>query len=379
MLITMNSSVFSLLHQLQSFFSQAQTKVVEKHLQELPEEAINRLKDITAQLPNPASDITTIEQASLSHLKKWQEIQDANHLVILGSPVTNFADLIPTSFPKKQLHHVQIIYPFANFEFREQPSEIKQNLQKVIEEKVNHRKNNILANSEQVQHQIIIIPCLEQCFLRCIGGWNGIIWLREHIVNTPHCFWLIGCNDWSWTFLNYVCNMNDYLEQTIVLPKLTGDDLQEWLTPILESLIPQEKENLPSLFWETLASLSGGQSQTVIQLLLQSLRMSIPEEEEAKDQPINEFKLITPFLPSLPSISAEDRYLLHSLILHGEIARSRLALSLGEKEEVIQAQVQSLLKQKLIVKQENKLKINPLYYPKIKDLLYQNNYLTGQD
>ncbi|MDR9405548.1 MAG: hypothetical protein RI580_19175, partial [Halothece sp. Uz-M2-17] len=104
------------------------------------------------------------------------------------------------------------------------------------------------------------------------------------------------------------------------------------------------------------------------------------EEQQTENVAENlRLRLTTPSLPKLPSLSAEDRYLLHSLLLHGKITRSSLAISLGVKEETIQARIQLLLRDHLIQIENQFLSVTPLYYPKIKQELSQNNFLIGED
>jgi hypothetical protein len=247
----------------------------------------------------------------------------------------------------------------------------------MIESVTQASDSSFLSTSSNTK--IIIIPNLEQCFLRCIGGWDAIIWLREHIVNTPHCFWLLGCNNWSWVFLDYVCQINAYLGTKVNLPHLNADQLQDWFKPVVESFIPEEKENSSSFFWQTLATLAEGKTEVAMPLWLQSIQILMDEEATEKTEESMRLKLITPTLPKLKSLSAEDRYILHSLLLHGIMSRSSLALSLGEKEETIQAKVQLLLRDHLLQQKNSLLRVTPLYYPKIKQELSQNNFLIGEE
>ncbi len=375
----MNFSLFSFLNQIQSFFSQAETPITNPTWEEIPENVRAELKKLMSQLPHPPAQVTEIEREIITRLKAWEVDKDENHLVILGSPVSNLEGLIRASFPEHHLKGVEVIYPFSSLKFREQTSEISQQLKTAIKRTMQSHYSSLFQTSQESKTKIIVIPNLEKCFLRCIGGWEGIIWLREHIVNTPHSFWLVGCNYWSWSFLDYVCQINAYLEAKMNLSSLSGDELWEWLNPVIESFIPEEKEKKSSFFWETLAALSEGKSEVAMALWLQSLQMSVDEEDQDHKEEMTQLKLKTPSLPKLKVLSAENRYILHSLLLHGEMTRSSLAMSLGEKQENIQARIQVLLRDNLIKKQDGLLSVTPLYYPKIKQELSQNNFLIGED
>ena len=359
----MNLAMVSGWNKIQSWFSQAQATVTEEKLQDIPVAVKMKLEKIIDQLPLPSSYVTTVESAIAQELKHWETEKDANRLVILGSPMNEIDDLIRNSFPNEKLKAVRVIYPFEKLEVREKPARITQELKSAIE---------TLKMTDQNETIIMVIPNLEQYFLRCIGGWEGIIWLREQIVNSPNCFWLIGCNHWSWKFLDHVCQLNAYLEETVMIPQLNAEEIKSWLKPVSDTFIPETETKPSSFFWDNLASLSLGNIQVARQLWLQSIQMSVSEEEEA-------LKLINPSFPKLPILAASDRYILHSLLLHGKMKRSSLALSLGEKEEDIQARIQILLRAELIDRQQEALMVNPLFYPSIKQELNQNNFLIGED
>lgn len=363
----MNLSIISGLNKIQSWFSQAQATVAEEKLQAIPSVVKNKLERIIDQLPQPLSYVTTIESAIEASLKHWETEKEANRLVIIGSPMNEIPPLIRNSFPNEKLKAVKVIYPFEKLQVREKPARMAQELKSAIE---------ATEKTKQSEKTIMVIPNLEQYFLRCIGGWDGIIWLREHLVNTPDCFWLLGCNHWSWKFLDYVCQINAYLEETVIIPRLDGDEIENWFKPVTETFLPElEAEHLSS-FWDNLAFQSVGNIQVARQLWLKSIQMSVSEEN--KEELMN-LKLINPSFPKLPLLSADDRYILHSLLLHGKMKRSSLALSLGEKEENIQARIQVLLRQELINQQQQELVVNPLVYPPIKQELNQNNFLIGED
>ncbi|WP_216086688.1 hypothetical protein [Halothece sp. PCC 7418] len=347
--------------------------------EDLPEGVISELEKLMSELPHPSSYLTVLKKEVRSALKAWKAKEAANHLVILGSPVSPLTELIVASLSQQPFPELEVVYPFSDYNFRHDSYPKKQHLKMAIEGSIQKSESIVFQSLCQSHLKMIVIPDLEQYFLRCISGWEGMIWLREKIVQTDDCFWLLGCNNWSWIFLDYVCQLNAYLETTQNLPKLSSDELQQWLQPMVESFIPEETTNPSSFFWETLGSLSRGESEIAKQLWLQSIQMSFDQDltENAEERP--RLKLITPRLPNLPSLSADDRYLLHSLLLHGKITRSSLALSLGVKEEKIQGRIQLLLRDDLIQQRNGLLSVTPLHYPKIKQELSQNNFLIGED
>ncbi|MBE9222419.1 MarR family transcriptional regulator, partial [Cyanobacterium stanieri LEGE 03274] len=253
---------------------------------------------------------------------------------------------------------------------------------------------------------IIIIPTLEQLFLRDIEGWDSVILLRELIIHNPNCFWIIGCNHLAWNFLDYVCQIKAYFNSIHSLPPLDGEMLKNWLNPVIQTVVsnkfkqnqhlsplhnPEEdKENHDENYWTYLAEESSGIPSIALNLWINSLRF---EKDNVNEDELSEItfekiidsdsnytlKQITPYLPDLPSLTIENRYLLHSVLIHGRISRSHLAISLGESESQIEAQIQQLLRQYILKRENGALSINPTYYKKLKNELINNNFYVGEE
>ncbi len=111
---------------------------------------------------------------------------------------------------------------------------------------------------------------------------------------------------------------------------------------------------------------------------MQSIRyQEVDEEDEA---PGTRQKLIAqlPRLPNLPALEPEEQYLLYSLLLHSDLTLSALATSLGDEESQVQARVQMLCRKGVVEQKEQILKIEPIYYPLLKQYLESNNFLINQ-
>ena len=251
---------------------------------------------------------------------------------------------------------------------------------------------------------IVVIPNLERCFLRCIQGWEGVEYVQNLVAHDPSYFWVLGCSHWTWAFLDRVCHISAYLEQVEALPKLTGDDLKQWLTPLMASVAapgdrqdPDTELDLGSdAYWSALASTSAGISTTAAQLWLQSLRIRAdnladdsPEslqarpyephrQSESSSDPLHSLRLKKPALPALIDLDSMDRYLLHALLIHGKMMRSHLALSLGEAEQTIRSRVQVLRREGVIIQQGVWLWVHPAHYPRLRSELGNNNFLIGE-
>ncbi|MEO1300588.1 MAG: MarR family transcriptional regulator, partial [Cyanobacteria bacterium J06636_16] len=200
----------------------------------------------------------------------------------------------------------------------------------------------------------------------------------------------VGCNFWAWAFLDKVCQASAYLEKTLALPELTGKDLQTWLVKLidtpLETAIPECSELQVEAHddddWQALADAAEGFRTTAVHLWLRSLRLQATDltEAGALAADIDKIRLIPakPERPELMTLEVIDRYLLHSLLIHSEMTRSHLALSLGESERTIRPRVQVLQREGVILQRGRRLSIHPAHYPKLCSEMQNNNFLTGK-
>ena len=80
----------------------------------------------------------------------------------------------------------------------------------------------------------------------------------------------------------------------------------------------------------------------------------------------------------LPTLESADQYILYALLLQDDLTISALAESLGDVEWEVLARVQILCRQGVIEKQDEIIKINPTYYPKLKQYLASNNFVISR-
>ncbi|MDB9375211.1 hypothetical protein [Nodularia sphaerocarpa] len=386
----------SSIHWFQSWLSQAKTTNPDNLLNKPPEEIIQEFSQKLGKLSPPLEYRTTIQETLTSALADWQQnVTSANSLVILGCSVEPIAQIIQDSLTDELSQDLQIIYPLALCQRSPDCSSLETAINQALSSQTESQSADYGgdAHPELTQRQtLVVIPCLAQCFLRCIEGWEGIEFLQNAVVKDKSRFWLIGCNYSAWTFLNQVCQVSAYLEQVQPLPKLKGDALQKWLAPLTAELASEDDDaEMDIIYWKSLASLASGVSSVAAQLWLQALRIRAADIPDAvsESKPALTPQGVTleisvnlrqtkPILPSLPDLTATDRYLLHSLLLHGLMTRSHLALSLGESEQIVRSRVQMLQSAGVIVQQQEQLNIYPAYYPSLKTELINNNFLLGE-
>lgn len=379
--------------------AELEAQVRQKNLNALPASQINALSQQIDSLSSPFPYLHTVKSRLSEAIAVWQEEENApNSLVVLGSPIAPFAQIF-----KQLLADWQAENPlqFQSLSWSNRPgdhSTIKSQLAEVIA--------SCRDISEQDNSTILIIPDLTWCFLRCVDGLDAIEYLQELLFCDRSFFWLIGCNSWTWEYLDIIGNFSDYFQQTLYLPALKDIELKEWLAPVHETLElhfsgnqvkqnnHQELDEQDKCDWESasqqsyyehLSKISLGLSQVASRLWLLSLGIEEEQSEdedsedlENKDENESSAQIILQkiVLPDLPTLTKDDRYLLFSLCLHGEMTLSELALSLGEEEIQVQNQFQNLCNSGVIEQRNNFFHINPVYYPQLKRDLSDNNFLV---
>ncbi|NEO26280.1 MAG: MarR family transcriptional regulator [Kamptonema sp. SIO4C4] len=379
----------SLVQQMQSWFSQAKAVDQARKLLELPQSVETQVLQHLQHSPSPRLYQTTIQDAITEAVQRWQENLDApNHLIILGNPVEPIAKILEDSWQSWQNPILPPQRLLPTLSRPHTPQQIYSELQQATQP-YQTQSDDAAADADTLENRqtLLVIPCLEQCFLRCIGGWDGIEYFRDVALANQNCFWVMGCNHWAWDFLDFVCQISAYFDLVHPLPDLEGEHLQDWLEAIapptiLTALSLDSEEDSSSTYWKTLSNQASGISTIAAHLWTQSLRTAADEEQPPfsldADPPLP-LQQISPFLPSLPSLTPKDRYILHAVLIHGRITRHHLALSLGESETIIQSYVQVLLRKGLLQQQKGQLLVCASHYAKLKTELANNNFFVGED
>lgn len=364
----------------------------EKTLLELPPATRQKLIDDVENLPSNPADKEAIASTLDKAFEEWQENRNNadNSIVILSSPVAAVSRILSETLEewakKKQI-------PLNLLPFKIRPAKIetvKSNLEQYLNEE--------LLQEDDTRLEIAVIPNLSWCFLRSLDGLEGIEYIQSLLCNgSKNRFWIIGGGQVGWQYLNSVCSLEAYCGRVFMLPEISSEDFQDWFEPIINDLditfdepridkqiLDGDKDNKTS-YYDHLADISKGVATVAVQLFLKSLRYVETDSDEDKNKsdksPSLRKSLIaqTPKLPKLPDFESQDQYLLYSLLLHGDLTIAGLAESLGDMESEVQARVQ-LLRREGVVEQKGKIvKINPIYYPRIKQDLASNNFIIKRD
>jgi len=348
-------------------------------LEKVPPPLFNSLVEKGLKLSAPDLCQTLVKTSLTEAIARWQAnpTVENNSLVFLSRPVEDL-----TAILKATLQTEDDRFPGCNIRFLLQgyqrpfnPLEIKDHICRELEK---------LPDVSEDASEVVVIPRLEQCFLRCIQGWEGIEYLQNLTTHESSRFWVFGCNHWAWAFLDRVCQISAYLEQPMNLPELSAPELKRWLLPFFCDAITvlnleAQMDKLPvtldegsDRYWSSLTNLSAGIGSTSARLWLKSLRICASNLEAQALLPAK------PVLPSTIAFETMDRYLIHSLLIHGAITRDHLAVSLGEAEREIRDRLQVLKREGIILQKGRRLSVHPAHYPKLFNELKNNNFLIGE-
>lgn len=356
----------------------------ERSLIQLPLELKNKLVTLVEDLPNNPADQEAILSAIDEAYELWQEDPNnaSNSIVILSSPVASVSRILSKTI-EEWTKQKQIALKLLSLTARPYAVE-------VIASKLKHELEPKEGKGEGVE--IVVVPNLSWCFLRSFEGLAGIEYLQSLLYDgSIDRFWIIGGGEVGWQYLDSVCAIEAYCGEVFSLPEIPADKLQSWLEPVINKLniifdeprikkqiLDGDKDNKTSYF-ERLADISNGVAIVAVQAFLQSIYYEEAEETNHTEPKQDNLVAQTPKLPSLPDLESADQYLLYSLLLHGDLTIAALAESLGDSESEVQGRVQLLRRQGIIEQRDRILKINPIYYPRIKQELAANNFIINRE
>lgn len=366
-----------------SWYSKDRNQIQEpvKSLVELPPSVIEKLIAATEKLSDNPTDTEAIRSCIDEAFEKWRNCPKSaeNSVVILSSPVMVVSRIIMTILEKWVIEK-QVSVKILPWNSRPaNPNSIQSKLQQYLEQEAEETANE--------QTQVIVIPNLSWCFLRSMDGLDGIDYLQKMLLYNPSRFWIIATGEITWEYLNSISDIEADCGGVFCLPKLKSDSLRHWLKPILselnitfadprlESQILAGDQDAETIYFEDLISVSTGVSVIALQAFLASICYESPGEEN-QQQAILQAQ--SPELPNLPHLESVDHYLLYFLLLHGDITLPALAHSIGDSESKVRKRIKFLHREGLVKEQDEILKVNSIYYPKLKQELLNNNFVIDE-
>ena len=163
-----------------------ETQEPEKSLIELPSFLAARLVTAVDNLPTDNPDTEAIQSTLNEAFEKWRsnpQVAD-NSLVILSSPVTTVSRILTESLEDWASEKKVTLLPLQWIKRPEKVENIRVKLQQQL--------GRGLVTTDIKQPEVVIIPNLSWCFLRCVDGLDGIDYLQEVLLQDDSRFWVIG-------------------------------------------------------------------------------------------------------------------------------------------------------------------------------------------
>lgn len=365
-----------------SWYSKDRNQIQEptKSLVELPQSQREELITAIQKLSDNPTDSKAIRSSIDETFTKWHKRPQTaeNSIVILTSPVMVVSriiiEILEDWATSKQVN-VRIL-PWNSRP--SEPDSIQSKLQQYIEQKA--------EKTAEKQTEVMVIPNLSWCFLRSMDGLDGIDYLQKMLLHDSSRFWIIASGQITWDYLNSISDIEADCGRVSSLPKLESNDLQSWLQPIiselnitfanprLESQILDGDRDAETIYFEDLTSVSRGISVIALLAFLASISYKCPDEDNQQGV----LQAQSPELPNLPELESADHYILYFLLLHGDITLSALAYSIGDSESKVRKRIKFLCQEGLVEQKDEILKVNSIYYPKLKQELVNNNFVINE-
>ncbi|MEL6551834.1 MAG: hypothetical protein AAFQ63_00035 [Cyanobacteria bacterium J06621_11] len=229
---------------------------------ELPDEIAQQLVAAANNLPIHPCDQAAVISALDEAITKWRERPHAadNSIVILCDPVSSISRILAESLDMLRCQKEEETLPISLLNWVERPTKVK-SIKRKIRDKLglpegdyHQKKENRSEDSDsfseaqpdkpqseknqskknQSDKTLMVIPNLSWCFLRSADGLDGLDYLQNLLPHNRAQFWILGSGRVGWDYLKSTIRFNAYCGETMVLPFLSGKDLQEWMEPIVQ-------------------------------------------------------------------------------------------------------------------------------------------------
>ncbi|MCJ8283442.1 MAG: ArsR family transcriptional regulator, partial [Rivularia sp. ALOHA_DT_140] len=191
----------------------------ERSLIELPSSIASKLINAVDELPIDNPDLEAIQSSLDQAFERWcgnPEVAD-NSLVILSSPVTTVSRILTESLQDWASERKIKLRPL---QWVGRPQDIEN-----ITKRLRQQLGRGMVTKDSKEREILVIPNLSWCFLRCVDGLEGIDYLQDVLLQDDSLFWVIGAGKVGWEYLNHVSHFKAYCGECLELPKLTGEQL----------------------------------------------------------------------------------------------------------------------------------------------------------
>ncbi len=205
----------------------------------LPDDIFNELKDAVNALPVHPQETKAVLDPVKSAIAQWLEDPNSanNSIAILAQPVSPISRIVGETLSQlivKEKHDLNI----KLLDWIARPLD-STTIQKKIETQLGTIGSDRSAKDRFEKdrfrtEQITIIPNLCWCFLRSAQGLDGIDYLQDTTMNDPSQFIVLGCGQIGWEYLESTLQLHAYCDRTVSVPEITGEQLQEWIEPVIK-------------------------------------------------------------------------------------------------------------------------------------------------
>lgn len=235
----------------------------EAALAELPKAIADQLMAAANELPVPPCEESFILEGLGRAISQWKKHPEAsaNSIVILADPVSSISRVLTSSLIKIQKQLGEESLPVNLLDWIERPVDaltIKQQIKTRLgldkedpsethgEDSPSDTKPSDTKPSDtdpsdgahtatdDSQKALMIVPNLCWCFLRSVNGLEGLDYMQELLPQNHANFWVLGSGIVGWEYLKSTLKFHAYCGDTLEPPPLSGEDLQQWLSPLVD-------------------------------------------------------------------------------------------------------------------------------------------------
>ncbi len=208
----------------------------EEALSQLPAEMTEELVDLANDLPTHPDIQKAVVEAVEGAIAQWEENPQTsiNSMVILGEPVSSVSRIMADALQQLRDKRGDLL-PTRLLSWIERPADVK-TIQQQVKEALQLEQDPDAYETAEDEHppKLMLIPNLCWCFLRSADGLDGLDYLQDLLPRDRHQFWLLGSGVVGWEYLSSTLKFHAYCGDTVHLPSLSGEQLQSWLSPMVE-------------------------------------------------------------------------------------------------------------------------------------------------
>lgn len=202
-------------------------------LSQLPDELADQLIEMANQLPVHPREAAAVLESLQDAIALWKKSprEAPNSIVILSDPVSSAARILTSGLSQLESDESQLP-PIKLLDWVGRPADARI-IKQQVKEKLEISESET-AEEKNCGQALMVIPNLCWCFLRSAEGLDGLDYLQDLLPRNHAQFWILGSSIIGWEYLKCTLQFHAYCGNIVTLPNLSGEDLQNWLNPIVE-------------------------------------------------------------------------------------------------------------------------------------------------